>query len=231
MPILFDSVMLAPCNNDFATYELLRSVAAYFEVEGGFVDQDFGVKLVNLNLAAPLLIHLSTSFSLAFVTTAPYLFFEIWRFVNPALYPAERSGVGRIFLFGSFMFYVGLIVGYYLIFPLTLRFLASYQLSELIETTLSIESYMDNFTMLLLSMGIAFELPLMLWLLSLMGIVSRPMLRRYRRHAVVAIVIVAAVITPTSDPFTLAIVALPLYMLYELSLIIVRDTTRQPQDL
>lgn len=224
MPYIFESVILAPCSNDFPLYEFMRELSVRFGMDGDFIDQEFSVKLININLAAPILIHLSTSFSLSVVTAMPYLFYEIWRFITPALYPKERSGVRRAFLFGSVMFYFGLLVGYYLIYPLALRFLATYQLSDLVENTLSLNSYIDNFTMMILSMGIAFEIPLILWLLSLMGLVTRSMLRRYRRHAIVAIVVLAAVITPTSDPFTLTVVALPLYLLFELSVLIIRES-------
>ncbi len=222
MPYIFDSVILAPCNDDFITYELIRSLSAHFDIGGDIANQVIDIKLININLAAPLLIHLSTAFALSIITTTPYLFYEIWRFVSPALYPQEKSSVRRVFAFGAAMFYLGLSVGYYLIYPFTLRFLASYNLSDKIENTLSLNSYIDNFTMLILSIGVAFEIPLLLWLLSLMGIITRSMLRQYRRHAIVAIVILAAVITPTSDPFTLSIVFIPLYMLYELSIWIIR---------
>ncbi|MFR9620411.1 MAG: twin-arginine translocase subunit TatC [Rikenellaceae bacterium] len=230
MPYIFESVILAPCNNDFILYEILRSASQIWGVESSFVDSNFQVTLININLAAPLLIHLSTAFALSIITTTPYLFYEGWRFVKPALYPAEQRGVKIALLFGSVMFYIGVAVGYFLIYPLTLRFLSTYQLSGLIENTISLNSYIENFTMLIISMGIAFEIPLVLWLLSLMGIITHDVLRQYRRHAIVAIVIIAAVITPTSDPFTLAIVALPLYILYELSLLIVRQKRVQKRD-
>ncbi|MFR9593449.1 MAG: twin-arginine translocase subunit TatC [Rikenellaceae bacterium] len=222
MPYIFESVILAPCNNDFVTYDILRQIASWWGEQGDFIGEEFQLKLININLAAPLLIHLSTSFALAVVTTAPYLFYEVWRFVRPALYSNEQRGVKLAFLFGTVMFYVGVVVGYFLVYPLTLRFLGTYQLSSMVENSISLNSYIDNFMMLILSMGLAFEIPLILWLLSLMGVVSRTLLRHYRRHAIVAIVIIAAVITPTGDPFTLAIVAIPLYMLYELSVLVMR---------
>ena len=115
------------------------------------------------------------------------------------------------------MFFLGVATGYFLVFPLTLRFLADYQLSALIPNQISLDSYMDNFMMLILVMGIVFELPLVAWLLGKAGIVSRGLFNRYRRHAVVALLVAAAVITPTGDPFTLMVVFLPLYLLWELS--------------
>lgn len=228
MPYIFDSVILAPCNADFVLYDLLRGVAERFNVADVDIADDFSVQIVNIELIAPLFIHISTAFTLSIVTAVPYLLYEVWLYISPALYSAEQRGVKYAFLFGSLMFYIGVAVGYFLIYPLTLRFLTSYQLSPSVGSMLSLSSYMDNFTMMIISMGVAFELPILLWLLSLLGIVTREMLREYRRHAIVAIVIIAAVITPTSDPFTLTLVALPLYMLYELSLLVVKPSKNNP---
>ena len=153
----------------------------------------------------------------------PYLFFEIWRFISPALYPNERKGVRKALTIGTFMFFIGVLLGYFMVYPLTLRFLSTYQLSSEVENILSLNSYIDNFMMLILCMGLAFELPLVTWLLSLLGIVNKSFLRKYRRHAVVVIVIAAAIITPTGDPFTLSVVAIPLYLLYEMSILMIKD--------
>lgn len=230
MPYLFDKVVLAPCNNDFIFYDLLRYIGERFQLEDDFFTQDFHVKLVNINLAAPFLIHMSTAFWMSVVTAAPYLFYEVWRFVSPALYPHEMRGVRKAMLIGTAMFFVGVLIGYFMVYPLTLRFLSTYQLSSLIENQISLNSYIDNFMMLILCMGLAFELPLVTWLLSLLGIVHKRLLRKYRRHAVVVIVIVAAIITPTGDPFTLAVVAIPLYLLYELSIQMIKDKPAEAEE-
>ena len=121
------------------------------------------------------------------------------------------------------MFFIGVLMGYFMVYPLTLRFLSTYQLSSEVENILSLNSYIDNFMMLILCMGLAFELPLVTWLLSLLGVVNKSFLRKYRRHAVVIIVIAAAIITPTGDPFTLSVVAIPLYLLYEMSILMIKD--------
>lgn len=230
MPYLFDKVVLAPCNNDFIFYDLLRYIGERLHLEGDFFTQEFHVKLVNINLAAPFLIHMSTAFWMSVVTAAPYLFYEVWRFVSPALYVNEMRGVRKALLIGTVMFFVGVLLGYFMVYPLTLRFLSTYQLSSLIENQISLNSYINNFMMLILCMGVAFELPLVTWLLSLLGIVHKQMLRKYRRHAAVLIVIVAAVITPTGDPFTLAVVAIPLYLLYELSILMIKDKVEADSD-
>jgi len=223
MPYLFDQVILAPCHNDFIFYDFLRYIGERFQLTDDFFTQDFHLKLVNINLAAPFFIHMSTAFWLSVVTAMPYLFFEVWRFIHPALYPKERKGVRKALLIGTFMFFLGVLLGYFMVYPLTLRFLSNYVLSSEIENVLSISSYIDNFMMLILCMGLAFELPLVTWLLSLLGLVNKSFLRKYRRHAIIAIVIIAAIITPTGDPFTLSVVAIPLCLLYEMSILMIKD--------
>lgn len=223
MPWLFDRIILAPCHDGFPFYEALRYLGTRLGLDAPFFTEAFEVKLININLAAPFFIHLSTAFALSIVTAVPYLLWEVWKFVAPALYPNEQRGVRKALLLGSVMFYIGVLVGYYMVYPLTLRFLATYQLSTTIENQISLNSYIDNFMTLVLCMGLSFELPLVTWLLSLLGLVHRDLLRRFRRHAIVAIVVVAAIITPTSDPFTLTIVAVPLYLLYEMSIWMVKE--------
>ena len=223
MPWLFDHVVLAPCSDSFVFYDLLRWLGRELDLRDEFFTQQFHVRLVNINLAAPFFVHMSTAFWMSVVTAAPYLFYEVWRFVRPALYPAEARGVRKALALGTVMFFLGVLLGYFMVYPLTLRFLSTYQLSAEIENQISLNSYIDNFMMLILCMGLAFELPLLTWLLSLLGVVHKGFLRKYRRHAIVLIVILAAVITPTGDPFTLAVVAIPLWLLYELGILMVRD--------
>lgn len=230
MPYLFDNVVLAPCRNDFIFYDLLRYVGQTFDLQDEFFTKEFHVKLININLAAPFFIHMSTAFWMSVVTAAPYLFYEVWRFISPALYPNERKGVKKALAIGTVMFFIGVLLGYFMVYPLTLRFLSTYQLSAAVENQISLNSYIDNFMMLVLCMGLAFELPLVTWLLSLMGLVHKTFLRKYRRHAVVIIVIVAAIITPTGDPFTLTVVAVPLYMLYELSILMIKDKKAEEEE-
>lgn len=223
MPYLFDNVILAPTHNDFIFYSFLHWLGTTLHLSGDFFTQEFHVELININLAAPFFIHITTAFWMAVITSIPVLFYEIWRFISPALYANEKSGVRKALGLGTVFFFLGVCIGYFIVYPLTLRFLATYQLSPQITNQISLNSYIDNFMMLVLCMGLAFELPLVTWLLSLMGVLDRSFLRKYRRHAVVVIVILAAVITPTGDPFTLTAVALPLYMLYELSILMIKD--------
>lgn len=215
MPYIFDSVILAPCHGDFILYRLDK--LSGLPLLPGNGEESFEVNLINIHLASQFFIHMSTSFWLAVVISFPLCVYLLWGFISPGLYEEEKRGVRGAFFFGNLMFFLGVATGYFLVFPLTLRFLADYQLSTLIPNQISLDSYMDNFEMLILMMGIIFELPLVAWLLGKAGIVRRELFSYYRRHAVVALLITAAVITPTGDPFTLMVVFLPLYLLWEFS--------------
>lgn len=211
MPWIFDNVILAPCRGTFPLYRLFNAITP------DVTDPDFTVSLINIELASQLFVHLSTAGWMAVVFTFPIIIYLLWTFVSPALYENEKRNARVAFLFGNLMFYVGVAVGYFLVFPLTLRFLATYQLSELIPNTITLDSYMDNFLTICLLMGAVFELPLLAWILGRMGLLTRRFFATYRRHAIVALLIVAALITPTGDPFTLFVVFIPIYALWELS--------------
>ena len=219
MPYIFDRFILAPTSNDFFTYRLINRIG------GGMVtlSPDFDVQIININVASQFMTHISTSISLAAVIAFPYFIWEIWKFIEPALFEDEVKHLRPAFLGGTLMFYVGCAIGYMLVFPFTFRFLVEYNLSPSITNQINLQSYIDNFTMLILVMGIVFEMPLLAWLLSLMGILRKSFLREYKRHAVVVLLVAAAIITPSGDPFTLMLVFIPLYVLYELSILVVRD--------
>jgi sec-independent protein translocase protein TatC len=155
--------------------------------------------------------------------------YEVWRFVSPALYPNEKKSMKGVFAGGTIMFFIGCAVGYFLVYPVTLRFLATYDLSDEIIQQVSLESYMDNFLMMIFIMGIVFEMPLLSWLLSQLGLLRRSFFKKYRRHAIVGLLLAAAIITPSGDPFTLSIVFFPLYGLYELSAFFVKPDKPQEE--
>lgn len=211
MPELFDRVILAPCRPDFPLYAILERIGGPLEGNGEEIE------LINIQLASQFFIHMSTSLWLAVITAFPLLIYLIWSFVAPGLYEHEKRGIRSVLAGANVMFYLGVVTGYFLVFPLTLRFLAGYQLSALIPNQISLDSYIDNFMMLVLVMGLVFELPIAAWLLGRAGILRRGFFQLYRRHAIVALLIAAAIITPTGDPFTLMVVFLPLYILWEAS--------------
>jgi sec-independent protein translocase protein TatC len=222
MPGIFDRIILAPARPDFFLYQKMCALSRRVPFLPDFCDVNFSIDLINIDLTAQFFRHLSTSFWLSLTLICPYVLFEIWRFVRPALYEHEERKVRGVFLFGTVMFFLGCWVGYSLIFPMTLRFLYTYSLSDVIVNHLSLDSYMDNFLILILVMGVVFEMPLLSWLLSQIGILKKSFFRTYRRHAIVGLLLAAAIITPTGDPFTLSLVFLPLYGLYELSILFVK---------
>lgn len=227
MPDIFDNIILAPCKGDFVLYQLFENITKKFPSLPQFSTEGFKVELININLASQFFIHMTTSLWLAVVFAFPFIVWFLWNFIKPALYENERRGSERAFLLGVTMFFLGVAVGYFVVFPITLRFLAEYKVSELVPNQISLNSYMDNFLMLIFIMGIVFEIPLVAWLLSKMGFLHREFFHNYRRHAVVVLLVLAAFITPTGDPFTLCIVFLPLYLLYELSAYFVSPTPKE----
>lgn len=218
---LFDEFVLAPTTSDFFLYRWLSHLPqnSLLPDFGG----EFHVDIINIEVTSQFMTHLTTSFWFALVASFPYLMFEMWRFVQPALYKEEKLSVSFAFALGTVMFYIGCLVSYCIIFPFTFRFLTEYELSSLIVNQISLDSYMGNFLMLIFIMGLVFELPLLAWLLSKLGILRREFLTKYRRQAIVLLLVLAAIITPTGDPFTLMLVFLPLYCLYEMSIRFVRE--------
>jgi sec-independent protein translocase protein TatC len=203
-------IVLAPRTSEFVTYRLMGV-------------EPFSIHLMNTGLTEQFMMHLKTAMYFGVLVAAPYIIWQIFHFVSPALYEGERLYARVLCLSGYLMFMLGTLLNYFLIFPLTVKFLGTYQVSPDVANMLTLQSYMDTLMMMNLVMGIVFELPVVSWILGRMGLISRSVMRSMRRHAVVVILIVAAVITPTTDAFTMFIVALPIWMLYELSILIVKD--------
>ena len=219
----FLSVILAPKDADFITYRWLYFFSGWVTDEQA---QDFYVKLINTGLAQQFMIHMKVAMCTGVLCASPYILYQLFRFVSPALYANERKYVVRVVGYGYIMFMVGVLISYFLIFPLTFRFLGTYQVSDQVENMISLQSYISTLLMMSLAMGIVFEIPILSWLFAKLGFISADFMRRYRRHAVVIILVVAAIITPTSDVFTLLLVSLPMWLLYEVSIWIVKRSVR-----
>ena len=204
-------VVLAPRSSDFITYRLLGVTP-------------FSLHLMNIGLTEQFMIHVRTAMYAGLLLASPYILYELFRFVSPGLYQNERRYAVWIVGTAYLMFVIGTLVNYFVVFPLTLRFLGTYQVSPDVTNMLTLQSYVDTLLGMSLVMGVVFELPVVCGLLGRMGLLSDRMMSEYRRHAIVAILIVAAIITPTTDVFTLLVVALPIYLLYEVSIQIVRIT-------
>ena len=206
--ILF-KIVLAPKDSSFFMYKLFG---------GG----DFSIQLMNVGLTEQFMIHLKTAFAFGVLMASPYVIYVLFDFIRPALYEKEREHSMGIVLSSYLMFMVGVAVNYLFIFPLTVRFLGTYQVSDQVRNMLTLQSYMDTLLMMSIVFGIIFEIPVVSWLLARFGLLKAEYMTRYRRHAIVAILVIAAIITPTGDAFTLLIVSLPIWLLYELSVVIVK---------
>ena len=206
--ILF-KIGLAPKDSSFFMYKLFG---------GG----DFTIRLMNIGLTEQFMIHLKTAFAFGVLMASPYIIYVLFDFIRPALYEKERQHSTGIVVSSYVMFMIGVAVNYLFIFPLTVRFLGTYQVSEQVSNMLTLQSYMDTLLMMSIVFGIIFEIPIVSWLLARFGLLKAEYMTRYRRHAIVAILVIAAIITPTGDAFTLLIVSLPIWLLYELSVVIVK---------
>lgn len=213
---LFEKIVLAPTTSDFFLYRIL----------GNSMD----LTLQNIELSAQFFIHIKVTLICALLVSFPYLIYELWRFIAPALYENEKRATRGAFGFASVLFYLGVATAYCVIFPMMLSFFSKYQVSGQVENIFSLSSYISMFLSTLLMFGIVFEFPTVVAVLSSMGIVTKEFLRSYRRHALCIIMILAAVITPSGDPFTLMICTVPMYLLYEFSIMICRNRAQDIEE-
>lgn len=217
------SIILAPTDSNFATYRFFNHISRLFMVN---TDGKFSVSLINIGLAEQFMIHIRTSIYVGLLIASPFIIYVLFSFIAPALDKNESKYSSLVVLNGYLMFALGVLFSYFVIFPFTFRFLGTYQVSSKIGNMVSLQSYMDTFLMMNLVMGIVFEIPILCWLLGKFGILSSNFMKKYRKHAIIVILVVSAIITPTSDVFTLSLVAVPIWLLYECSIIVVTQTRR-----
>ena len=180
------------------------------------------MQLINVELTQQFLTHMRVALWAGIIIVSPYILYQMFAFVAPGLYAVERRLALRAVGSGYLLFLAGVALNYFVIFPFTVRFLGGYQVSAEVENTITLSSYIAVLGVMSLVMGVLFELPVLCWLLAKIGVLKVSFMRHYRRHAIVFIVILAAIITPTGDPFTMTLVALPIYLLWELSILIVK---------
>lgn len=219
--IVFEDIIFAATKSDFPTFRALEQITKILGLNSQLKVEP--VKIINTQLAAQLFIHLSVSFYLGLTISIPYITGEFWHFIKPALYQNEKTTAFKAVVFMGILFYIGVLVNYFLIFPLSVNFLSAYKVMESIDNLIDIDSYIDTFVSMSLSMGIVFELPAAAYFLAKIEILKSTFLKKYRRHAFVLILTAAAMITPTTDIFTMLLVAAPLQLLYEISVKIVKN--------
>lgn len=187
-----------------------------------FFPKGDNIHLINIQITQQFLVHMRVALWMGIVVVSPYVLYELFAFVAPGLYALERRMALRTVGGGYLLFLGGVLLNYFIVFPFTVQFLGTYQVSPDVPNQISLSSYVDLLLVMSLLMGVVFELPVLCWLLAKFHVLKSAFMRRYRRHAVVVILIIAAIITPTGDPFTLSLVAVPVYLLWELSILIVK---------
>lgn len=212
-------ILFAPNSSEFITYRIIEDVCKQMNM--AVVFEPYSIQMINTELSSQFMTHLSTSVYLALLLASPFILIELFRFITPALYDNERKYSARITCTIFLLFIIGVLMSYFVIFPFSIRFLGTYQVSEDVVNMINLSSYISTFTALTFMMGIVFQIPVISFFLAKMGIVEAEFMARYRRHALIIIMIIAAIITPP-DIFTLVLVTIPMYALYELSILIVK---------
>jgi sec-independent protein translocase protein TatC len=217
---LFNTIILAPKNADFFTYKFMCKLSHLLQMGDALCMNGLEFSLINTTLSGQFTLHMWAAFVAGIVVGFPYLVWEAWRFIKPALTATEIGYSKGILFFVSILFSIGVLFGYYLIAPLSINFLGTYQVSSEVKNMIDMDSYISTITVITFASGLLFELPIVVYFLSSLGIISPAFMKRYRKHAVVVILILAAVITPSPDITSQLLVALPVYVLYELSIFV-----------
>jgi sec-independent protein translocase protein TatC len=225
---IFNTVIMGPKDPSFWTYRMMCKLYERFPSIGEeFCIKTLDAKIINTEMSGQFTLQLNACVMTGLILGIPYLLFEIWLFIKPALHDNERKSASGFVAFASFLFFTGILFGYYIICPLSVNFLINFKVSPDIENTFTIDSYLSTVMTLTLGSGIIFQLPVVIYILSKVGIMTPAFMRSSRRYAAVIILIVAAVVTPTADPFTMLTVALPLFLLYEMSIYISANIERK----
>ena len=214
------TVILGPSRTDFWTYQKLCELADLIGTPALCIDT-LTFELVSRKLSSPFMTHVSVSFVVGLVLGFPYLFWEIWRFIKPGLRPQERKASRGATFSVSVLFMMGVLFGYYLIAPISVRFFSTYQVDPSLQNLFDLSSYINTVTLIVFGCGILFQLPVIVYFLTKAGIVSSALMKAYRKHSIIVILILGAIVTPP-DPFSQILIALPLMMLYQFSIVIAK---------
>jgi sec-independent protein translocase protein TatC len=214
---IFDKIIFAPSDPGFITFQWLCRLGEVTGIDGLCVTK-IPMKLQSRFLMGQFTMQLTSSFVIGLCVSFPYVVWELWRFISPGLYIREKKGSRGAVFYVSFLFLLGIAFGYFILSPMTIAFLANYTISDKIANEFDITSYVSTITALVLGSGLLFQLPVVMFFLTKVGIVTPKFLRQYRKHAVVIILITGAIITPSPDPLSQSLISVPLYILYEISI-------------
>ncbi len=215
---IFNKILFAPKDAQFITYRFFCNVSKIFGTDGLCIE-DIPFTFQSLAMAEQFSVHIWTSITVGFILSFPFIVWEFWKFISPGLYEKERKGAVIFIIISSFLFFVGVLFGYYVVTPLSVNFLGNYSVSEVVERNITLGSYISLVRSSSLASGIIFELPIVMFFLTKMGLVTPEFLKKYRKHALVVVLILAAIITPP-DIISQVIVGIPIMILYEVSIFI-----------
>lgn len=218
--ILFDKIIFAPRHADFWTYVQMCRLSDFLGLGDALCIKSLNFDLINTQLSGQFTMHMWIAFVAGLILGFPYVIWELWRFVKPGLKETERKYTSGLVFFISILFAIGVAFGYYIIAPLSINFLGNYQMSSDVKNMIEMDSFISTITTITLASGLVFELPIVVYFLTKIGLMSPQFMRKFRKHAVIVILIVAAVITPSPDVTSQLLVAFPLYLLYEISIFV-----------
>jgi sec-independent protein translocase protein TatC len=216
---IFDGIIMGPSKTTFWTYRMMCEIGTWLHRPGMCVDK-IHVDLINTEMAGQFTLQINSSLLIGVTLGFPYLLWELWRFIRPALHEKERKAASGFVFYATFLFALGVLFGYYVISPMSINFLAGYTVSSKIKNLFTIDSYISSVATLTLATGAVFELPIVIYILANLGILTAKIMRSTRRYAIVIILIIAAVVTPTPDMLTMTVVSIPLFVLYEVGIIV-----------
>jgi sec-independent protein translocase protein TatC len=222
---VFGIVILGPSKVDFITYRVLCQISDYLNVPPLCIDT-LPFTIQSRQMTGQFSMHLTSSMVVGLIVSFPYLFWEVWKFIAPGLYSKERQAARGAVFFVSLLFFLGTAFGYFILAPLSINFLANYQLDPSILNEFDITSYIGTLSMLVLASAIMFQLPVVIYFLSMSGLVTAAMLKAYRRHSIVVILIVSALITPP-DVISQVLIAMPILVLYEVGILVAKRLEKQ----
>ncbi len=218
---VFDTLIFGPKTIDFWTYQRLCDLSFYIYGNDSICLKEIGFEIMNITMSGQFTQHLMVSFITGLICAFPYILFEVWKFIRPALKQKERNYATGLVFWGSLLFVVGILFGYYFLTPISLSFLGAYRISEQVVNQITLESYIGFVTVLTFATGVVFELPMVIYFLSKIGLVSVSFLKKYRRQAFLVILILAAIVTPP-DVTSQILMTFPIYGLYEISILVAK---------
>lgn len=226
--LIFDTILFAPKDPQFITYRILCNITKFFGFDESACISEIPFRLQNRTMAGQFNLHIWTAITAGIIIAFPYILYEMWKFISPALKDNEKKHSRGFIAVASFLFFIGVLFGYYIVAPLAINFLGSYTVSSDVHNDIDITSYMGLIRSSALASGVVFELPIIIYILSKLGLVNPQMLRQYRKFSIVGILIISAVITPP-DITSQVIVAIPLLILYEISILISKMVVKKEE--